>query len=138
MARFKAELPNEIIKEFEGLEKNTHKMLEEMTSAGAKVVYANIKANVPKSWHSSNIMQCLQLTRPYTTPSDGSVNTKVAFYGYFINKEGRKVPAPLVANVTEYGRSSSVYSKHPFLRKSFKKDQIEKAMQTIQQKYIKE
>lgn len=136
MARFKAELPNDIIKQFEGVEKNTDAMLAEMTEAGAKIVLANIKANVPSSWHSSNIMKCLKVSRTYKTPTDDGVNTKVAFYGYFKNKNGEIIPAPLVANVTEYGRSNSPYPKQPFLRKSFKKGDIERAMQAVQEKYI--
>lgn len=136
MARFKAELPNDIIKQFEGVEKSTDAMLSEMTEAGAKIVLANIKANVPSSWHSSNIMKCLKVSRTYKTPTDDGVNTKVAFYGYFKNKNGEIIPAPLVANVTEYGRSNSPYPKQPFLRKSFKKADIERAMQAVQDKYI--
>lgn len=137
MARFNAELPNDIIKEFNKLEKDTTKMLGEMTRAGAEVVMQNIKSSVPASWYSSNIMKCLKITDTYETPSDDGVNTKVAFYGYFINRNGERIPAPLVANVTEYGRSNSKYPKKPFLRRSFKKSQIEKAMQAVQDKYIK-
>ncbi|MBR2159800.1 MAG: HK97 gp10 family phage protein [Clostridia bacterium] len=136
MAKFKAELPNDIIKQIEGIEKNTEKMLAEMTEAGASIVLSNIKSNVPNSWYSSNIMKCLKVTRTYKTPSDDGVNTKVAFYGYFINRNNERIPAPLVANVTEYGRSNSPYPKRPFLRRSFKKAQIEKAMQSVQDKYI--
>jgi hypothetical protein len=137
MARFKAELPNDIIKDFEKVEKNTDKMLAEMTEAGAEVVYNNIKASVPSSWHKSGIMKCLKVTKSYKTPSDDGVNTKIAFYGYFTNRNGEKIPAPLVANVTEFGRSNSPYPKKPFLRKSFKKSQIEKAMEKVQDQYIK-
>jgi len=136
LAKFKAELPNDIIKQIEGIEKNTEKMLAEMTEAGAKVVLSNIKSSVPASWYSSNIMKCLKVTRTYKTPSDDGVNTKVAFYGYFINRNNERIAAPLVANVTEYGRSNSPYPKKPFLRRSFKKAQIEKAMQSVQDKYI--
>lgn len=136
MAKFKTELPNDILKQVASLEKNTHKMLEEMTEAGANVVLSNIKASVPSSWYSSNIMKCLKVTKTYKTPSDDGVNTKVAFYGYFIDKDNRRKAAPLVANVTEYGRSNSPYPKKPFLRKSFKRAQITKAMQTVQDKYI--
>lgn len=136
MARFNIELPNDIIKQFDSLDKNTTKMLEEMTEAGAKVVHENIKASVPQSWYASNIMKCLKMTRPYKTPSDDGVNVKVAFYGYFINENGRKTPAPLVANVTEYGRSNSPYPKKPFMRRAFNKGKIEKAMQAVQNKYI--
>ena len=136
MARFNIELPNDIIKQFDSLDKNTTKMLEEMTEAGAKVVHENIKASVPQSWYASNIMKCLKMTRPYKTPSDDGVNVKVAFYGYFINENERKTPAPLVANVTEYGRSNSPYPKKPFMRRAFNKGKIEKAMQAVQDKYI--
>lgn len=136
MARFNIELPNDIIKQFDSLDKNTTKMLEEMTEAGAKVVHENIKASVPQSWYASNIMKCLKMTRPYKTPSDDGVNVKVAFYGYFINENKRKTPAPLVANVTEYGRSNSPYPKKPFMRRAFNKGKIEKAMQAVQDKYI--
>ena len=136
MASFKAELPNDIIKQFESIEKNTDKMLEEMTEAGARLVLENIKTSVPRSWYSSNIMKCLKITKTYKTPSDDGVNTKVAFYGYFINENGEKIPAPLVANVTEYGRSNSPYPKKPFLRRSFKKAEIEKVMKAVQDKYI--
>lgn len=137
MAKFKAELPNDLIKQFEQLDQNTYKMLSEMTEAGAKVVLENIKAKMPQSWYSSNIMKCLKVTNTYRTPSDDGVNTKIAFYGYFINRNGERIPAPLVANVTEYGRSNSPYPKKPFLRRSFRKAQIEKAMQAVQDKYIK-
>ena len=98
MAKFKAELPNDLIKQLGRLEKDTEKMLAEMTEAGAEVVLGNIKANVPSSWHSSNIMKCLKVTKSYKTPSDDGINTKVAFYGYFVNRNGERVPAPLVAN----------------------------------------
>ena len=138
MARFKAELPNDIIKEVAALEKNTDKMLEEMTEAGAKVVEQNIKSSVPASWHNSEIMRCLKVTRPYKTPSDDGVNTKIAFYGYFRNRNKEIIAAKLVANVTEYGRSNSPYPKKPFLRRSFNKGQITKAMEAVQKKYIKE
>lgn len=107
-----------------------------MTKAGAKVVLKNIEHNVPSSFHNSNIMKCLKVTKSYETPSDDGINTKVAFYGYFTNKQGRKVPAPLVCNVFEYGRSN--FNKRPFLRKAFNNSEIEKAMLQVQKKYIKE
>ena len=136
MARMEVELPTELMKVFEELGDDTQKMLEEMTQEGAKTVLANVKANVPSSFHSSGIMRCLKITRPYYTPSDGGRNTKVAFYGYFENEDGNRTPAPLVCNLFEYGRSNSPYPKHPFMRKSFKKGQIEAAMMKVQDKYL--
>ena len=136
MARMEVELPTELMKTFEELNVNTQKMLEEMTQEGAKTVLANVKANVPESFHSSGIMRCLKITRPYYTPSDGGRNTKVAFYGYFENEDGKRTPAPLVCNLFEYGRSNSPYPRHPFMRRSFKKGQIEAAMMKVQDKYL--
>lgn len=136
MARMEVELPTELMKTFEELNVNTQKMLEEMTQEGAKTVLANVKANVPSSFHRSGIMRCLKITRPYYTPSDGGRNTKVAFYGYFENDDGKSTPAPLVCNLFEYGRSNSPYPRHPFMRRSFKKGQIEAAMKKVQDKYL--
>lgn len=134
MASFKAELPNELIKQFEELEVNTEDMLGNMTKAGARVVYQNVLGNLPKSLRNSNIIKCLKITRTYKATSDDSINTKVSFYGYFKNKRGKITPAPLVANVFEHGTSTVV--KQPFMRKSFKKSEIEQAMLKEQEKYI--
>lgn len=136
MAKFESELPTELMHVFEQLGADTQQMLEEMTQEGAKTVLANVNSNVPSSFHSSGIMGCLQMTRPYETPSDGGINTKVAFYGYFENEDGKRTPAPLVCNLFEYGRSNSPYPRHPFMRRSFKKGQIEAAMMRVQDKYL--
>lgn len=134
MARFEAELPNDLIKEFEKLEESTFEMIGNMTTAGAKQVYENVLKNVPKRFKGSNIMKCLKLTKVYKTPSDNGINTKVAFYGYFKNHRGIETPAPLVANVFEHG--TSTVKKQPFMRKSFKKSEIEKAMLEEQEKFL--
>lgn len=128
MAKFQLELPTEIMSDIQKISDNSEKIFGEMTKAGAEVVMANMRASVPKSFHGSNIMNCLRMTRTYKTPSDGGINTKVGFYGYFQNKKGKTVPAELVCNVFEYGRSGSPFKKHPFIRKAFKKGQIEQAM----------
>lgn len=136
MAKMEVELPTELMKVFEELGADTQKMLEEMTQEGAKTVLANVNANVPASFHNSDIMNCLKITRPYYTPSDGGRNTKVAFYGYFDNRYGYRTPAPFVCNMFEYGRSDSPYPRHPFMRKSFRKGQVEAAMMRVQDKYL--
>lgn len=130
------ELPLDLMKEIEGLDKNTEKMLGEMTEAGAKVVYDTVKGNLPTSIATSNMVNCLQITKTFKTPSDDGINTKVAFYGYFLNQKGVLTPAPLVANVFEYG--STKVLKQPFMRRSFSKAKITKAMLEVQKKYIKE
>ena len=132
MAKFEMELPTEIMDDINNIYVNADKIFGEMTKAGAEVAMNNIRQNVPRSFHDSEIMNNLYITKTYKTPTDDGINTKVGFYGYFINKKGKKVPAPLVANVFEYGRSD--FPKRPFLRKSFNKGQIEKAMLEAQKR----
>lgn len=132
MAKFELQLPSEIMKDFEKVYGSTDKIFGGMTKAGAEVVLQNVQANMPESFKKSKIKNCLKITQTYKTPSDGGINTKVAFYGYFINERGVKTPAPLVANVFEYGRSN--FPKRPFMRKSFSKKKIEAAMLEAQKK----
>lgn len=151
MAKFKCELPTQLINELTKLEKNTPKMMEEMTKAGAEVVKRNVVSNMKASFKdSSKLEPYLKITRTYRT-KDGSVNTKVGFYGYY--KKGSKtfsvtskkgetysydgVPVPLIVRAREFG-SSSGEAKRPFFRKSFNKSQIESEMLRVQKKYIKE
>lgn len=128
MARFEMQLPDAIMKDIQKIYNNSDEIFGEMTKAGAEVVYKNITALVPQSIKDSEMMNNLRITQTYKTPSDDGINTKVAFYGYFTNKEGKTVPAPLVANVFEHGRSNLPFPKHPFMRKAFRKNEIEKAM----------
>lgn len=128
MAKFELELPTEVMKDLEKILDDSDKIFGEMTQAGAEVVEKNIIANMPKGVRNSEMMKCLKVSKVYKTPSDDGINTKVAFYGYFTNEDGKRVPAPLVANVFEYGRSNLPFPKHPFMRKSFKKSDIERAM----------
>lgn len=132
MAKFELELPKEEIKKIEKVYKNTFNIFGRMTKAGANVTLNTVKSNVPSGWRGSNIMNNIKLTKTYRTPSDDGINTKIVISGYFINKNGVRTPAPLVANVFEHGRSAQSrggkFVKQPFFRKSFKKDQIEKAM----------
>lgn len=134
MAKFTMELPTEIMKDFEKVYSNSEKIFGGMTKAGAEVAYSNIRSNVPASFRGSNIMNCMKITKVYKTPSDDGINTQVGFYGYFVNEDGKRTPAPLVANMFEYGSSKRKYPKHPFLRKSFNKRQVEKAMLEAQKK----
>lgn len=153
MARFKAELPNELIKEIKKLEQNTEKMLGEMTKAGAEVAYDNVVNNMKKAFKTPDeLIECLQITKTYKTPSDDGINTKVAVYGY-INKgkktkrknsykkstgktyESDGTPAPLVVIQREYGNSRGE-KKIPIFRPAFKKSEIEKVMLKVQEKYL--
>lgn len=134
MAKFKMELPRDIIEQIEKVDANCEMIFGDMTKAGAEVVMRNIKNNVPRGIRNSDMMKCLIMTDIYKTPSDDGINTKVAFYGYFMNENGVKTPAPLVGNVFEYGRSGLKFPKQPFMRASFNAGQIEAAMLKVQKK----
>lgn len=140
MALYQGGLPDELIKMFETLERDTSQMLGEMVQAGAKVTAQNVKAKMPNGLKKVLIKQgdALRVTRVYKTPSDDGTNCQVMIDGYFINRFGRKTPAPLVANMFEYGSTKRKYPKQPYFRNSFNKKQIETAMLKVQEKYIKE
>lgn len=130
MAKFVLELPSDVMKEIQYIYNNSEKIFGGMTKAGAKTVLENVRANAPASWKNSEIMNNIKLTNTYKTPSDDGINTKVIISGYFTNKNEVKTPAPLVANVFEYGKKG--FSKRPFFRKSFKTAEIENAMMKAQ------
>ena len=133
MAKFQSELPNDLIKVFEGLETDCDKIFGEMCKSGAEVVFDNVKSNMSKAFKSTRSLEKgLKITKVYKTPSDDGINVHIGFYGY--NDEG--VPIPLIAQAREYGTSRGE-AKKPFFRKSFKKKDIEDAMQKVQDKYIK-
>lgn len=140
MAKFKAELPNDLIEQFYGLEKNCTDILGEMVEAGAEKVYKNVQSNMKSSFdNTAPLEKGLKKTKVYKTPSDDGINVKVAFYGYDTSKVSKKypngVPIPLMAMAREYGTSSGERKK-PFFRKSFKQTEIEQAMKQVQDKYI--
>lgn len=153
MAKYRSELPTELMKTFHNLEVNTEKMMAEMTRAGADVVADNIQQNAP------NVLRpYVKLSKTYRTPTDDGINTQAYVSGYipfsnpnrkyFARRNGGRssivykttegVPAEFLANIYEFGRHGYPFPKHPFLRKSFRKAQIEKAMLAVQKKYIKE
>lgn len=134
MARFVMELPEDIMRDIRKINDNYEDIFGGMTKAGAEIAMSNIKAGLPKGISNSDMMHCLKQTKTYKTPSDDGINTKVGFFGYFVNDKGRVTPAPLVANVYEYGRSNAPFPKHPFLRKAFSKGEIEKAMLEAQKR----
>ncbi len=128
MAKFEYVLPTEVIEDIEKIYRDSEKIFGAMTHAGAEVAMKNILHNVPDGIKNSEMLKTLKISEVYRTPSDDGINSKVAFYGYFENENGQVVPAPLVANVFEYGRSGLPFPKQPFLRKSFRKSEIRKAM----------
>lgn len=134
MAKFMFDIDDSVLKDISYIDKQFDHIFGGMTKAGAEVVYKNVISALPESLRSSGFSSHVKLSRVYKTPSDDGINTKVMITGYFINKDGRKTPAPLVANMFEYGSSKKNYPKQPFFRKSFKKSQIMKAMEEEQKK----
>lgn len=146
MAQFKMNLPKDIIEDFEKIYNNSDAIFGAMTKAGAEVVQKNIENFAPLPEMAQNV----RLTRTYKTPSDDGINTKVYITGYLPFRNGRTsftrmargklyttekgVPLAFLANLYEYGRSTAPFPKKPFLRKSFKKNEIEKAMLEAQKK----
>ena len=137
MAAFVGGMPDELIKMFTALELNTEQMLADMVTAGADVVKANVDAKMPKDF-AKVAKNNVKVTEVYKTPSDDGINRQVMITGYFVNNRGKVTPAPLVANLFEYGRSNAPYPKQPFFRACFNKQQIEKAMLKKQEEYLKE
>lgn len=135
MASFDGLIPNDLLNELKNLCDDSEQIFGEMTQEAAKVVEKNVRNNIKKSFKdSSEIEKHLSISRVYRT-SDNSINTKVLFSGYMVNKAGKKVPVPLVVNAREYG-SKSGEKKKPFFRRSFKEKEIERVMLQVQDKYI--
>lgn len=141
MAKFKLELPTEVMRDIEKIYNNTEEIMGAMTRAGAEVVESNMKNNAPDA-----LKAYVKTTKTYRTPSDDGINTKVIVKGYMpFSDPNRKtfirsgkggdsytttkgVPSEFVAAIFEHGRSGLPFPKKPFVRKSFKKAQIEAAM----------
>ena len=142
MAKFNAELPNDLIKAFDELETNSSTMMGEMCKAGAAVVYDKVVAGIGKAFKSTEtLLRGLKVTKVYETPSDDGINVHIGFYGYDTENPTKQYPKgkpiPLIAMAREYGTSSGE-KKKPFLRKSFSKKDIEQAMLEVQNRYIKD
>ena len=141
MAKFNAELPNDLMKAFEELEADTPTMMGEMCKAGATVVHNKVVAGLGKAFKSTeSLLKGLKVTKVYQTPSDDGINVHIGFYGYDgvpTKQYPKGTPIPLKAMAREYGTSSGE-GKKPFFRKSFSKKAIEQAMLEVQSQYIKD
>jgi hypothetical protein len=137
MAKFSAELPKDLIDQFKSLaDGDAKKMMTEMVDAGAEIAKADMQANMKKVFKSTKGLEDCLAVKDATEITDG-VGKLVGFDGYFVNEQGKTVPAGLVAYAREYGTSSGEQKK-PFIRKSFKKAKITKAMLKVQERYIKD
>ena len=142
MAKFNAELPNDLLKVFEELETDAPIMMGEMCKAGATVVHSKVVKNLSKAFKKPDtLLKGLKVTKVYKTSADDGINVHIGFYGYNTDKitaaHPKGVPIPLIAMAREYGTSSGEQKK-PFFLKSFAKKDIEAAMQKVQNQYIKE
>lgn len=162
MAKFKATLPDDVIKDTNFLIDNGLEIFKGMTKAGAQVAEKHISSGTNKAFRpdvAAAMRKKLKVTKSYITKSDGGINTKVAFYGYIpkkkLSKDGAAfkirgwetklgVPAPFLAALREYGGSLGAMpdqfqrywrKKVPFVRPAFeKKSEIDRAMHKAQKK----
>ena len=151
------ELPTEIIKQFESLEKASEETFGKMTKAGVEVGLKNIKKNMGSVFSGSTRAKMeagLKITKTYKT-GDGTIGNFVGFYGYipfsdpnrkvFRRKGGngdyyetdKGVPREFLANLYEYGSNEKGISGSGFIKKSQKRKEIEQAMQDVLDKEIK-
>lgn len=136
MANLEFNLPEKLISDLNKLENKTGEVVKRMLEAGGETALNNVKSNAPNGLKQSDFMSCVKLTRTYETPSDGAKNIKVNVSGYFQSKDGRTKPAPLVANMFEYGSSKKEYPKQPFLRKSLSQQNVGVAMEKAYKRSI--
>lgn len=119
MAKFVMELPKDILKDVEFVQKNAVSIFGEMTQAGAQVAKQSIAQGAQRAFYpetARKMNEKLKITKVYNTRKDKAINTKVAYYGYIPKVNGmpfkiRKyeypegVPAPFLAALREYGGS---------------------------------
>lgn len=133
MASLDIELPTDLLADIDKLDKKLDGITAAMVEAGGKTVYNRVMQNLPPALKSSNFKDCIKQTKTYKTPTDGAINSKVMVVDdYFTNHLGKRTPAPLIANIFEYGRSAEslhgAVVKKPFFRKSINNNEILNAM----------
>ena len=141
MAKFTAELPTDILKDVNFVERNAIDIFKGMTKAGAEVAAENMRQGASRSFKhgvGAKMNSKLKVTKSYETRKR-EIATKAAYYGYIPRKDGRRVkikhgyypgvPAPLLVNLVEFGTSSQKMprqfkhywdgQKKPFVRPAF-------------------
>lgn len=145
MAKFNLELPTDVIKQFESINRKCDDVLSEMVIAGAEAAKKYMTSDCPDI-----LKNHIAVSKVYITPSDQCINAKVYVRGYipfsnpnrkyFFQHYGKAgqafktnlgVPAAFLAQMYEYGRSTSPFPKKPFMRKAFKMKDIEEAMTRV-------
>ena len=154
MAKFDAEIPNDLLKQFQELETKCSDIFGEMTQEGAKVVYKNVKANMRRAFNDTKkLEEGLFFSKVQKTADEDSIQTWIGFMGYVAGSKPTArhpygMPIPLIAMAREYGtygsnpksksnKKTKGEKKISFFRTSFKKKEIEQAMLKVQDKYLK-
>ena len=133
MAKFEMEIADDVLKDVAFIENHSKTIFGGMTKAGAEYVREEVVSGMPAGMKKDGLARAVKVTRTYMTPTDGGINNKVVIGGYFTNRNGKKTPIPLVANLFEYGSSSGKYPKKSFFRKAFRqKSKIEAVMKSKQ------
>lgn len=148
MAKLIMQYPDDVMKDLRYMYENADEIFGGMTRAGAETALSAMIDGCP----NEDLKRYARLTRTYKTPTDGGINTKAMFIGYipfsdpkrqYFSRKGangttyrtsKGVPADFLANLYEYGRSTSPFPKHPFVRKAFNRKKIEKAMLEAQKR----
>lgn len=146
MAHFKAVLPNEVFADVHALAGGCDEMINQMVIAGAEVVKENVYKRMPDGLKKYANSETLHVTKPYKMPKMGATACSIWFGGYKKEIDGKDhskdddhgTALELIANMFEYGSKHRNYPKQPFLRRSFHKREIERAMLKAQKKFIKE
>lgn len=139
MGRFEAELPNDIIKQFDKMSHECEDMMQEMVDAGTNVVYNNIRKNMQGSFKTTKSLEKgLTRSKSKELSSKDGYGAWAGFDGYDTSRTSKKhpkgIPIPLIALAREYGTSRGESAK-PFMRKSVNRNQINKAMEEVFNKY---
>lgn len=138
MARFDAEVGNDLLHGIEKLQLNSKVVFGEMVTAGADTVLRNMRSNMRSSFKTTRSLEAgLGKTRVFDTPSDQGVAVKVGFRGYSpyrrSGKFGNGTPIPLIAVARDKGTKRGEQAK-AFFRKSFNKNTITAEMKKIEPK----
>ena len=155
MAKFEAELPNDLMKQLEALNSGgADEMMDEMLTAAAETVIGGVEINARKAFKNPDTVtgnvfvkpqkrrSGLKMSKVYRIKKDDAKSIKIKFVGY---KKGsaktqrypKGTPIALIAIAREYGTSRGE-KKRPFFRPAFNKSEIENTMRLVQKKYIPE
>lgn len=120
IAKYVKTVPDDVLRDLQELDETSESIFKAMVSAGAADALQRVYARLPKGIYNSRMRKNLMITKAYWTPSDEGYNCRVAFYGYFRNRDKRLYPAPLVANMFEYGsKRGRKYPRQSFMVQAF-------------------